>query len=476
MNSRPHVREEWIERRRALDRLEAKVVRSYLQHPDVDALPVYDALRYAISFARVGEIQREDGQTVDASGLLEYHARFVREALQGPLSHVQSLWDVIRDVPDLLVRTRRARHSLLTHLELDRAALEAEICERSLLVVSGGGGGAGYVYPGSYEALERNGLLPDLMVGTSIGSLMSLFRARRKRYDSAPLVAAAKRLAWSKVFRVLEAESRYGLPASLQLYLHDVLGNLFQNADGEPLRISETEIPMFSVVTGITVDALKHDLDYYEQLIGVEMRSSGVRSRVRAVFKVVGMLREFLGRRDALREIVIGQTPGTEQFNALDAAGFSSAIPGVIHYDVLRDAPEMTRILNELYADYGITRLGEGGMVSNVPAQVAWNTAMSGQLGRRNCFVLALDCFAPNTRKIWYPMQQAVRAANVEANRPFMDSYITYDNVLSPMNLVPSVRDALQAIRWGRDAMAPEMPFIRAMMAPIPVLADKASS
>ena len=30
------------------------------------------------------------------------------------------------------------------------------------------------------------------------------------------------------------------------------------------------------------------------------------------------------------------------------------------------EAPKMTRILNELYADYGITRLGEGGMVSNV--------------------------------------------------------------------------------------------------------------
>ena len=73
-------------------------------------------------------------------------------------------------------------------------------------------------------------------------------------------------------------------------------------------------------------------------------------------------------------------------------------------------------------------------------------------------------------------MQQAVRAANVEANRPFMDSYITYDSVLSPMNLVPSVRDALQAIRWGRDAMSPEMPYIKSMMAPIPVLADKPDS
>jgi hypothetical protein len=400
----------------------------------------------------------------------------VHEALDSRLQKVNSLWDIIRDVPDLLERTRRARQSLLTNLELDRDSLEDEICKRSLLVVSGGGGGSGYVYPGTYEELERNGLLPDLMVGTSIGSLMSLFRARRRRYDSAPLVAAAKRLAWSKVFRVLEVDSRYGLPATLRLYLQDVLGNLFKNADGEPLKISETEIPMFSVVSGLTVDALKHDLGYYEHLIETEMRTGGVRSGVRAVFKVIGMLREFLGRRDALREIVIGQTPGTENFNALDAAGFSSAIPGVIHYDVLRDAPDMAPILDELYANYGITRLGEGGMVANVPARVAWDTAMSGYLGRRNCFVLSLDCFAPNPRKIWYPIQQAVRTANVDANRPFMDSYITYSRLLSPMNLVPPVRDALQAIRWGREAVRPEMPFIKTMMEPIPVLSEKAGS
>ena len=128
-----------------MDRLESKVVRSYLKHPDLDAKPVYDALRYAISLARLGEIQGDDGDTVDASGLLEYHARFVREALEERLTNVQSLWDIVRDVPDLLVRTRRARQSILEHLPIGRDALEAEICERSLLVVSGGGGGSGYV-------------------------------------------------------------------------------------------------------------------------------------------------------------------------------------------------------------------------------------------------------------------------------------------------------------------------------------------
>jgi predicted acylesterase/phospholipase RssA len=448
-------------------------VRAHLAHPDEDAQPVVDALRYSISLAKLGEVQNCDGKSVDVSELTSYHSQFVKEALESRLSRFDSPWEVVRDIPDLLERTRRARKSILSHCELDRDSLEAEICTRSLVVVSGGGGGAGYVYPGSYEELERNGLLPDLMVGTSIGALMSLFRARHRRHDAAPLVAASRRLAWSTVFRVLEVQNRYGLPASFRLYLHNALGNLFQNDDGEPLKICETEIPMFVVVTGITVDALKHDLNYYEHLIETEMRAGGIRSRIKAVFKVIGMLREFLSKRDALREIVIGKTPGTEQFDALDAAGFSAAIPGVIHYDVLRAAPEMTRILDDLYSDYGITRLGEGGMVANVPAKVGWEAAMSGHLGRRNCLVLALDCFAPKpTKVVWYPIQQAVRTGNVEANRPFMDSYITYDRVLSPMNLVPTIRDALQAISWGREAMRPEIPFIKSMLEPIPTLSE----
>ena len=110
-------------------------------------------------------------------------------------------------------------------------------------------------------------------------------------------------------------------------------------------------------------------------------------------------------------------------------------------------------------------------MVHNVPARVGWETVASGAFGVRNCFVLALDCFAPNPRRIaWLPFQQAVRTANVEADRQFADMYVTYSRVLSPMNLVPRTHDALTAVRWGREALEPRKDFIREMMAPIPVL------
>ncbi len=463
--------ERWAARRRPLDALEARVVRMVLQSRDADALPIADALRYVISFARLTAVRNRDGEDVDVFGVQHLHALRVQESVKAMLDGATDLWEVARGMPDLVEATRRARASLVERLPIDRASLETEVTTRSLAVVCGGGGGAGYVYPGAYETLERHGLIPDLMVGTSIGALLSMFRARRRRYDPAPMVAAARSLSWSRVFRVLEAESRYGLPATLRLYLRSALGELFQRPDGEPLRLSDLEIPLFVMTTGITVDALKHDLDYYEQLLQPDV--GGARMGVRGVMKTIGILREFLSRPDALEEVVLGRAPGTEDFDVLDAAGFSAAIPGVIHYDVVRPDPRMHRLLDQLYASFGITRLGEGGMVANVPARVAWETFVGGRFGRRNVFVLALDCFAPGASSLaWYPLQQLVRSANVETHKAYSDLYLDFPRTLSPMNLVPPVRDVFLAMRWGRARLEPHMPFIREMMRPLPILAD----
>ncbi|MBA2320582.1 MAG: patatin-like phospholipase family protein [Deltaproteobacteria bacterium] len=459
----------WAARRRPLDRLEARVVRLQLQREDHDLVPIADALRYAISLARCTDVCSAENQDVNLADPLAPFASWLRDALESRLERAESLWSLARELPEITRRTREARAEALTRI--DRDSLEAEVTVRTLTVASGGGGGAGYVYPGVYEQLERNGFIPDLMVGTSIGALMSLFRARRRRWDGAPLVSAARELSWSRIFRVLESSSRYGLPATLRLYLQAALGKIFQHESGRPTTLADLEIPLLIVAAGITVDALKHDLNWYEHLLDEEVDRRGWRSSFRGAVKALSVLREFLSRRDALVEVVLGRADGTQDFDVLDAAGFSAAIPGVIHYDVLREDQRMKRILDHLYGTAGITRLGEGGMVSNVPARIAWETMVSGRYGRRNTFVLALDCFAPNPRSLaWVPLQQAVRTANVETDRLFADAYVTFPHTLSPVNLVPSIRDALLAIRWGRDAMAPHLPFLSAMMRPIPVL------
>ncbi len=465
--------ERWAERRRPFDRLEARVVRLHLKRPDDDLEPVVQALRYVLSFARLTKVRNADGVDVDLAGPLALHAAEVRQALEEPLVNSSSLWEGIRALPEVIEKTRRARQSVLDHLPLDRPSLEAEVTTRLLAVASGGGGGAGYVYPGCYDVLDRSGLVPDLMVGTSMGALMSMFRCRRRPFDVAALVAAARRLSWTKIFRVLDASSRYGVPATLRLYLRGALGSLFLTEEGEPMRLGDMAIPLYIVATGLTVDAFKHDLGYYEHFLDDAVKSRRGRPSIRGTMKAMRMLLEFLGNREALVTCALGRDEGTESFDTLDAAGFSSAVPGVIHYDVLRDDPHMHRVLNAMYAARGITRLGEGGLVHNVPARIAWESVVAGTWGRRNVFVLALDCFAPSTRTLaWAALQQAVRTANVDYNRAFSDLYVPLRQALSPMNLVPAVKDAMEAIRWGQEEMRPHMPFVRAMCAPIPVLPE----
>ena len=371
------------------------MVQHALEHREQWSEPVVQKLRYALSFAKLMTIRNVDGVDVDVAGLHHRCALDIEEMVREPIENedVAALHEVCGALAD---KVRRSRSSLLEHLPLDRDSLEEEVTQRKLAVVSGGGGGAGYVYNGCYQAIERAGLIPDMMVGTSIGAFMSIFRARRRAYDFAPLVEAARKLSWSNVFRVLDTDNHYGIPATMRLYLRPTLGGLFQSEEGEGLRLSELEIPLYVVITGITLDAMKHDLAYYEHLL--ETSSTSRRVSVRGIMKVVSVLKEFLVGSDSLVEIVAGRTSGTEHFDVLDAAGFSAAIPGLIHYDVLRADARMTKLLDDLYAEYGITRLGEGGMVSNVPARVAWESVVSGTWGRRNVFVLGLDCFSPNKR------------------------------------------------------------------------------
>lgn len=462
----------WASRRRPFERAELRLIELAHEGLDPEGRGRLEALRYALNFAKLLKVQNVDGEDVDLEGVLGPHAERLLASMVPALLKAQRIEDALSLAPEVLPATCRARASVLEHLPLDRESLELEVTTRHLAVASGGGGGAGYVYPGAYDLMERIGLTPSLMVGTSMGALLSMFRCKAPRFDLAALVAAARVLSWSRVFRVLETGNRYGLPAALRLYLRAALGDLFR-VDGRSMQLSDMAIPMYSVVTGITVDALKHDLDYYEHLLDQEVASMGSFNASTAI-KTFGIFREFYASRQALRMVVLGRDEGTEHFDTLDAAGFSAAIPGVIHYDVMRDDPRMRKILDELYERHGISRLGEGGMVSNLPARVAWESVVSGRFGRRNVAVVALDCFAPSLKRLpWYAFMQAVRQANVVGDLAFADLYVPLHQTLSPLNLVPSTTDALQAIRWGRTAMTPHLDQLAELCRPLDVLPEE---
>jgi hypothetical protein len=468
--------ERQLEIRKPLDELEARAVRLMLARPGDYSEGLVHALRYVLSFARLTMVRAESGEDVDLSDFLAPHRWRVLEALRPHLeSHDASLWPAVRALPALVEGTRVQRRRVLESFELDRDSLEAEITTRPLVVAAGGGGGGGYGYAGAFQALDHWGLQPELLGGTSIGALLSLFRARKRVFDWAALVAAARRLSWNAVFRVLEMESRYGIPATARLYLRTALSGLFQSSEpGRTLRFDELEIPTLVVTTGLGVEAMKHDLAWYEHFLDDERRPGRVlrASRVRRTIRMAAVFKEFLATPDALREVVFGADGLTLKADVLDAAGFSSAIPGFIHYDVVRDDQHMQHLLDQLYAEYGITRLTEGGIVNNLPARPVFREVMKGRITRRNAFVLAMDCFAPSPSSLaWLPVQQLVRA-NVAENCRYANLYFPLHRRLSPMSLVPGVDQLMDAMKWTREELEEHMPFIHAMCETIRVLPE----
>ena len=459
--------------RKPLTTLESQLVHRIVSAPGALPPDARDAARYVLSFARLTLVRATDGRDVDLSEALARHRWWVKERLD-PLINTDEvpLRGVIRALPELVAATARMREWVLGNFPLDRAALEAEVCNRQLVMISGGGGGSGYGYAGAFALVHRNNMQPKLLAGTSIGGLASLFRARRLVYDSAPVIEAAKKLRWNTVFEVLNVSSRYGVPATLRLYLRRALGPMMRTADGRQMTFRDTEIPLLIVATGITVDGMKHDLSYYEHFLDDMVRPGAVfkASKLRRLQQYAGLLREFIETPGALREVVFGREAATLDADVVDAAGFSAAVPGLIHYDVLRDDPRMKTLLNELYAAHGITRLGEGGMVNNVPARPAFEEVMDGRITRRNPFIMALDCFPPRPRSlIWYPIQQ-IAARTVRHNRPYMDFYLQLDKVLSPASVVPTVRQLTTAMDWTTKELTPHIPYIKAMCASHPVL------
>src|SRR5262249_32968222 len=155
----------------------------------------------------------------------------------------------------------------------------------------------------------------------------------------------------------LAVENRYGLPAALRLHLRGSLGRYFQGEDGRPLTLADLPIPLVVSVSGIRRGMLPRPLSYYENLLDplqVASRPWLFRSKVDGVARATA---ELLERPQILDRIHVGYEPWTSAFDAVDTVGFSSAVPGVIHYDVLRPGDEMHELLGRLFTERDIFRL-----------------------------------------------------------------------------------------------------------------------
>ena len=440
------------------------------------------ALRYALSLCRAWHVRAADGRDVAIAALLRPH----REKL------VRILWPLLDPQRPVLVQPHEllpaareavsicgaALHDVRENLghRLPQERLDEEVRHRNLVLVCGGGGGTGYVHLAAFALLEAAGLQPALIAGSSMGAILGLFRARERRFDLARIPEILQDLSYRKIFRIVPQASVYGLPGPLRLHLRAAIGHWFRHPDGSPLRLSDLPIPLLVTVTGIRRGKLPHPLEDYDRgagITGEDPSRWGLRSLHRSVQRLTAAISELASIPRLTSRLVFGASEETRQSDAIDAAGFSASVPGVIHYDVLRDDPRMRALLDGLLERHDLIRLCDGGVVDNVPVRTAWQHVQRMGLpgsGSRNAVIFALDGFAPRLMTpLWLPLQ-SIAAPAVARNRPYAHIYKAFKRTLSPLAILPSQRLLAGVVRTAKEELLEELPVLQRLLQPIPPL------
>jgi hypothetical protein len=469
-----------------LQRMEAKVVSGVVSHPGVITRARERQLRYGISLAALecfqpGAASGRGPQGTDVSvrsRRLRLWRKKVLAELREPLllsrSGVDRIATAARVFAPLLDDLEKTRREVLERHANDFSArqLDDEIGRKALVSIAGGGGGAGYVYLGAWSALQDAGFVPRYVIGSSIGAVLGLLRARKKEIDFDEILALADRLRplSGEILRFVSLRNRYGLPGLVRLYLHSAIGELFQSNDGRDMRLNDLEIPYEAVVAGVRRGAPfdSTESDARSHHLPLSKRPGRFQWRAQVAARLVQLV-GFINPR-AVKEIVLGSDELTANVNAVDAAGFSAAIPGILHYDIARNDTHMDGILSRLLEREGVSALVDGGVANNVPARSAWLGVQRGKIGTRNAYYLAFDCFYPQfgAGHVWLrPITQLI-SYQVALNARYAQRRVEMAPTLSPLNLLPSPEQARKAMAWGRAQMEAEIPFLQRFMERVP--------
>ena len=466
-----------------LQRMENRLVRHQLSAPDVLSADELRKLRYILNFARLADFEpgaagpggtRGRGDVSVGAEIAPWRSR-VADTLYGPL----------REEPDPITALRAAREAL-TGLAADQddqrrvlierhgddfspAELDAEVGYKQLVTVLGGGGGAGFAYIGGMQRLLEAGQVPDYMIGASMGSILGSLVARALPVPIEEYIAWAKTVSYRAILGSERLRRRHGLAGMFALRFDQFAHTMLSREDGRRMRMSDLAIPFDIVVAGV------HNQPYSAlpsrfrrpalsalQLRSLPFRPIGIGPLVGARMWQVAA---FIDLR-VVKPIIIGDDDPARDFDVVDAASFSSAIPGVLHHET--NDPRMIPMLDELFEEKDIGALVDGGAASNVPIELAWKRIRDGRLGTRNACYLAFDCFHPqwDPRHLWLvPITQAIQLQMVR-NLPYADHLVRFEPTLSPANLAPSVASIDRASRWGSDSVERAIPVTTALLQP----------
>lgn len=456
--------------------MERSLVRSRLARPDLLPEADYQNLRYAIGLARLGRFRpfnQRGGAEIDVDlsvvlPLRDWLLNHLHDPLRLP-SPVEDKLALAREAADMarLLATEARAALLASHdKDFDAEALDREAGRRALVVVAGGGGGGGYVYAGAFACLAEAGLVPDYIVGNSMGAILGLMRAQHRNADFDEQIEFAAGLKKSDIYSAARRRrSEFCLGGLLYLHLTALHQRLSTGDLRRPMRLDELDIPLDVVVAGLK----RHS---YERL-APEIQAGEARAArllplpVRIASRLTRILQFF--RSDMVMPIVLGRDAATRQLHAVDAAGFSAAVPSILQYEPGARAGATREILSELMARHELAALVDGGVADNVPTRAAWRGVAAGRAGgTRNGYYLAFDCFLPHLdpKNLWlWPITQTVQR-QMRINRVYADTMVRFRRTLSPTNLVPGRAGLELAVEWGRQTMQENLPEVRAMLAP----------
>lgn len=466
-----------------LQKMENRLVRNHLANPDVLSDEELRKLRYILNFARLTDFEpgaagpggsRGRGDVSVGAEIGPWRSRVV-DALFGPLREesdpIKALTSA-RDALDGLSDDQDDQRQVLIDRhrnDFSAAELDAEVGYKKLVTIMGGGGGAGFVYIGGIQRLLEAGQCPDYMIGSSFGSIMGSLVARELPVPIEEYVDWAKTVSYRAILGPERVRRRHGMAGLFTLRFDQFAHALLSREDGERMRMSDLAIPFDVVVAGVRrqpYSALPSRFRRPElsavQLRGLPFRTIGIGPLVAARMWQVSA---FIDLRVVKPIVVCGDDPALD-FDVLDAASFSSAIPGVLHHET-RDA-RMLPLLDDLFAERDIAALVDGGAASNVPVELAWRRVRDGKLGTRNACYLAFDCFHPqwDSRHLWLaPILQAIQLQMLR-NLPYADHLVRFEPTLSPINLAPSTGAIDRACRWGRDCVDKAIPVTTALLQP----------
>src|SRR5271155_4575091 len=409
-----------------LQRMENRRIRHQLAEPDVLSAEELRKLRYILNFARLADFEPGAAGAGGSRGRGE--VSFGAENAPGGARGADALYGPLREEPDPITALTTAREALAS-LEPDQddqrrvlierhgndfstAELDSEVGYKKLVTVLGGGGGAGFVYIGGMQRLLEVGQVPDYMIGSSIGSILGSLVARTLPVPIEEYIAWAKTVSYRAILGPERLRRRHGLAGMFALRFDQFAHAMLSRADGQRMRMSDLAIPFDIVVAGVRRQPYMALPSRFRRpaLAALQMRS--VPFRPIGIGPVVGtrmwQVAAFIDLR-VVKPIIIGGDVPARDFDVVDAASFSAAIPGVLHHET--SDPRMIPFLDDLFEEEGIAALVDGGTASNVPIELAWKRVRDGRLGTRNACYLAFDCFHPqwDPRNLWLvPITQAI--------------------------------------------------------------------